>query len=97
MSKNEAVAMRVLEDFRTGVISRRQAAELLGCTERSVTRRARKIRLKGVEGIKHGNYQKPAHNQIDERKREAMLKLARELTSISTLYIALKSFETATN
>ena len=77
MSKNEAVAMRVLEDFRTGVISRRQAADLLGCTERSVTRRARKIRLKGVEGIKHGNYQKPAHNQIDESKREAMLKLAK--------------------
>ncbi len=77
MSKNEAVALRVLEDFRTGVVSRREAADLLGCTERSVIRRARKIRRKGVEGIKHGNYQKPAHNQIDESKSEAMLKLAK--------------------
>jgi len=37
MSKYESVALRILEDFRHGVISRHQAAELLGCSERAVT------------------------------------------------------------
>ena len=76
--KNEAVALRVLEEFRVGVISRRQAADLLECSERAVARRTRKLRSKGTEGIKHGNYQKPALNRIDPGKREQMLKLAKE-------------------
>jgi transposase len=78
MSKNEAVALRILEEFRLGVISRRQAANLLDCSERAVTRRMAKIRLKGTEGIKHGNYHKASINQIDAAKRSQMLKLAKE-------------------
>jgi len=78
VSKNESVALRILEEFRTGVISRRQAAELLGCSERAVSRRISKLRTKGFEGIKHGNYQKPAVNKVEASKRDKMLKLARE-------------------
>lgn len=78
MSKNESVALRILEEFRVGVISRREAADLLGCSERAVSRRVRKLRSKGVEGIKHGNYQKPAVNKIDETLRGKMLQLASE-------------------
>jgi transposase len=78
MSKNEAVALRILEDFRTGLISRKEASNLLGCSERAVTRRVRKIRLKGLVGIKHGNYQRPARNHIDDAKRKQMLLLAKE-------------------
>jgi len=78
MSKNESVALRILEDFRHGVISRRQAADLLGCSERAVSRRVRNLRTKGVAGIKHGNYQKPAINLTDASKREQMLHLAKE-------------------
>jgi transposase len=78
MSKNEAVELRILEDFRTGVISRREAASLLGCSERAVTRRTRKIRQNGPEGIKHGNYQRVSLNRVDAGKREKMLLLAKE-------------------
>jgi transposase len=78
MSKNESVALRILEEFRVGVISRREAADLLGCSERAVSRRVKKLRSKGVEGIKHGNYQKPAVNKVDETLREKMLQLAKE-------------------
>lgn len=78
MSKNEAVALRVLEDFRSGQLSRREAAQLLKCSERAVSRRAKKLRLKGIEGIKHGNYQRPAKNRIDGIQKEQMLKLAKE-------------------
>lgn len=77
MSKNESVALRILEEFRTGVISRRQAADLLGCSERAVSRRTRKLRDKGLVGIKHGNYQKAAVNRIDDGLREQMLLLAK--------------------
>lgn len=76
MSKNESVALRILEDFRQGKISRRQAADLLRCSERAVTRRVTKLRLKGFEGIKHGNYQRAALNKIDDALREQMLSLA---------------------
>jgi hypothetical protein len=79
MSKNELVALRILEDFQRGVISRCEAADLLTCSERAVTRRTKKVRLKGAEGIKHGNYRKPAVNRIDAGKREQMLKLARDI------------------
>ena len=78
MFKNEAVALRILEDFRMGVITRKEAADLLECSERSVTRRAKKIRLKGIEGIKHGNYQRSTVNRIDDAKRAQMLLLAKE-------------------
>jgi len=55
MSKNEAVTLRILEDFRSGLISRKEDATLMGCSERSVTRRVEKIRRRDCVGIKHGN------------------------------------------
>jgi len=78
MNKNESMALRILGDFRLGLVSRLQAADLLRCSERAVTRRVKKLRLAGPEGIKHGNYRKPAINRIDAGKREKMLKLAQE-------------------
>lgn len=78
MSKNEAVVLRILEEFRNGIISRRQAAELLGCSERAITRRTKKIRLNGIEGIKHGNYQRAAVNRIDQNKKKQMVELAND-------------------
>lgn len=78
MSKNESVALAVLEDFRSGRITRKEAASILGCSERAVTRRARKLRLKGPEGIKHGNYLKPAVNRINDSIRDQFLRLVRE-------------------
>jgi hypothetical protein len=79
MSKNDLVALKVLEDFRFGKISRREAAQLLGCSERAVTRRAGKVRVKGPAGIKHGNCQREAVNRVDSAKREQMLALARDV------------------
>jgi biotin operon repressor len=78
MSKNEAVLLTILDQFQSGVISRRQAAELIGCSERAVTRRTKKLREKGVQGIKHGNYLRASVNRIEDAKRERMLLLAKE-------------------
>jgi DNA-binding Lrp family transcriptional regulator len=97
MSKNEAVALRVLEDFRLGLISRRQAAEFLDCSERAVSRRTRKLRQKGIEGIKHGNYQRPARSRLDSSQRDQMFKLAREqYYDFSTSPIAVRCSQLVT-
>lgn len=79
MTKNEAVSFQILEDFKNGVLSRKEAADLLNCSQRAVTRRACKIRQKGIEGIKHGNYQRAPVNATDESKRQKMLRLAKEI------------------
>lgn len=79
MSKNELVALRILDDFRFGRISRKEAAQLLGCSERAVTRRVAKVREKGVLGIKHGNCDRIAVNRIDAAKKEQMLALAKDV------------------
>lgn len=78
MSKNEAVALVVIAEYRMGKLSRLEAAQRLRCSERSVTRRVGKIRINGPEGIKHGNYLKPSSNRVEASKREQMLKLAKE-------------------
>lgn len=56
MSKNEVVALRILDEFREGKITRLVASELLGCSESSITRKIKKLRELGVAGIKHGNF-----------------------------------------
>lgn len=65
MTKDEAVRLRILEEYRRGELNRSEAAELLNCSVRSITRRVNKLRIKGPEGIKHGNHQRPAKNTID--------------------------------
>lgn len=65
MRKNEAVRLRIVEDFRCGRITRAEAAMLLGISERAVTRRAAKVRRDGPAGIKHGNYGRTPANQSD--------------------------------
>lgn len=64
MSKNDQFAFAVLQDFRNGVISREQASVLLGCSERSVSRRAAKLKEHGMAGIKHGNIKRPPANKL---------------------------------
>jgi hypothetical protein len=76
MQKNEAVRLRVLDDFRSGRIDRAKAALLLGVSERAVTRQAAKIKSKGPSGIKHGNYRRTPVNKTDAATLEAALALA---------------------
>lgn len=79
MTKNELVALRILEEFRYGKTSRKDTALLLGCSERAVSRRATKVREKGAGGVKHGNNGREAANQTDGLQRAEMLRLAKEV------------------
>ena len=75
MNKTEQVSYEVLEDFREGRKSRKQVASLLGISERSVSRRVRKIRRLGLSGVKHGNFDRSPANKISEAIRREVLSL----------------------
>ncbi len=77
MSKNDQFSFAVLEDFRSGSISREQASILLGCSERAITRRVAKLRTLGMEGIKHGNTRRPPVNKLHTDFKEKVLTLVR--------------------
>ena len=78
MNKNEQVEYQLLEDFREGRKTRKQVALLLGISERSVSRRIRKIREQGISGIKHGNYSRAPLNKISFEIRDQVMKLMKE-------------------
>lgn len=75
MNKNEQVEYEILQDFQYGRKSRKQAAMLLGVSERAVSRRVRKLRESGVSGIKHGNYSRRPCNKIADPIRERVIEL----------------------
>jgi len=75
MNKNEQVEFEILSDFQEGRKTRRQAAMLLGVSERAVSRRTKKLREQGLRGIKHGNYAKSPSNKISTSLKDEVLAL----------------------
>jgi transposase len=63
MGSKEQITFEVIEQYRQGDISRKDAAMLLDCSERSIDRKARRIEDKGLIGLKHGNHGRPPKNQ----------------------------------
>lgn len=77
LKTKEAVDLGLLEDYRAGKRSRSQVALLLGVSERSVSRRAKRLREKGIAGIKHGNSGKAPANRWAASEREKAVELAK--------------------
>jgi len=75
MSKNEQFEYRIIYDFIHHKIKRSQAAELIGKTERSVTRIANRIKRKGMLGVKNANTGKKPANKTCALQREKVLKI----------------------
>ncbi len=76
MSVKDQVEARVVEDFRSGRTTRAHAALLLGITEKSITRKAKKLRESGIAGLRHGNKGKSPINRSSEAIRDEALNLA---------------------
>ena len=55
ISKREQVTYQAVTDFLHGKVSRKQTAQLLQMTERSISRIARRVEKKSFLGISHGN------------------------------------------
>lgn len=81
MSKQEQLKYAVIEEFRSGRLRRKEAAMKLSLSERQISRLARKVRQKSLEGIKHGNYGRPPANKKSEVLLNQYVELYRRLYS----------------
>jgi len=76
MSVRNLVELRIIEDFRSGRTTRAKAALLLGITEKSVSRKAKRLREEGATGLKHRNHGKAPANRSCESIRTQAIDLA---------------------
>lgn len=65
------VIQSVIDKKRTG----KEASEILELSERQIWRLVKKIKEKGMEGIKHGNCNKPSKNKIPQETIDKIIKL----------------------
>lgn len=73
VSQRDTVKYQIINKFIDGKIARKDAALILGVTERSITRWAIRVRDKGLLGVKHGNLRsKPANRIPDEIKLKTL-------------------------
>jgi len=79
MSTKEQVSFRIIEDYRAGKLSRKEAAVLLGVSERAVTRQTKKVREQGLRGVKHGNTGRQPANLLPAQLKQEMLRLAADI------------------
>ena len=79
VSKKEQFVWRIVDDFRSGRVTRREAATLLDVCEKSVQRLAKRCREQGLKGLKHGNALKKPHNAKSIDIRAECMKLAANL------------------
>lgn len=75
LSKKDLIAFEIISDFRAGKISRCEAALKLGVCERSVQRKAKKVRVSGLCGLIHGNRGTRSTNMICEQEKARILDL----------------------
>jgi hypothetical protein len=78
LSKKDLDTYHVVEEFRGGHLSRKLAAAKLGIDERSVQRKAKCIREKGILGIIHGNKFRQPKNTISQDYRDFFVALYRD-------------------
>jgi transposase len=64
MTKREQYRYQLVEEFLRGKMSRREVAQLLQIRERSVSRLASRIRMKGLMGAVHGNRGREPVNKL---------------------------------
>lgn len=75
MSDKERNYSKVLEQLQQGQLTRAQAAELMGCSERHVTRLRQGYRLQGDAALVHGLRGKPSNRRLDEQKLQQAVDL----------------------
>lgn len=68
MSHKERNYSKVLEQLQQGQLNRAQAAELMGCCERQVSRLRQAYRRQGDVALVHGLRGKPSNRRLDEQE-----------------------------
>jgi hypothetical protein len=75
MSKQDQFKYRQITEFRSGRLSRLKAAQLLGLSERSISRLASQVVKYGISGVVHGSRGKLPRNKLDEKVKAKVMKL----------------------
>ncbi len=78
MSKKDQFTFEILNDFKAGKITRKQAAFVLELSERSITRSLARMNKNGLPGILHGNLGRSPSNKSDSALRERVMALVRK-------------------
>lgn len=78
LSKKEQFTSNVIGDFRAGKINRREAAELLQCSEKKISRLSMRIQSRGIEGVLHGNLGKTPSNKTATELKINVMKIVKE-------------------
>jgi transposase len=78
LSKNEQFKLMVIQEYREGIRSRKEAAQLLGVSTRTITRWSESLREKGPAGVKHGNAGRRPAIAKEEELKNTVLSLAKE-------------------
>ncbi|HHY92975.1 MAG TPA: ISNCY family transposase, partial [Firmicutes bacterium] len=77
MSAKESRRVFVIEQAVKGKITNRQAAEVLGLSERQVIRLKEKMRVEGVAGLAHKNRGRTPKHAVPKETKEKVVMLAR--------------------
>ena len=75
MSQRDLNRIQVISKVKEKEVRQRQAAEILGLSERQIRRIVRRVREEGMRGIVHRLRGCSAHNKIDNKSREKVLKI----------------------
>ena len=78
MSKNEQFVYAIIEDYRRGDLSRSEASQVLGVSEKTIQRRAKAVGELGLAGIKHRNIGRPPKNKCSIELESAAMALVKE-------------------
>lgn len=75
MSKKDLIRFEVIEAFRSGKLTRSEAADRLSLSQRQVSRLALRCRESGLEGLLHKNQGKPPKNKVSAEISQLYLNL----------------------
>lgn len=78
MSKRGQVVYRTVSDFLNGKLSRKEVSEILEVRERTITRIARRIEVKGLLAGVHGNRGRRPWNKKDQELKQTVIGLVRQ-------------------
>jgi len=78
MTESKLFLHRVLQDFIDRKLSRFEASLVLRLSERTVTRKAKQLQLKGLVGLIHGNVSKSPRNKHPQELKLRILNLVKK-------------------
>ena len=78
MSQRQWKRLDAVERIGRGILTLREAAEVLGLSQRQVRRLRRAVEARGARGVVHGNTGRRPQHRVAEAMREQIVELRRK-------------------